>query len=79
VVANWLLVSTEPLAGGRSKLTFLLAGGVYRIASVWGDPPDERTVRAAGDLLAGEQQARPVGGRYQLSNEAPPPEPPEAA
>jgi hypothetical protein len=77
--SRWLLVDTRPIGGGRSRLTFLIDGSAQRIASVWGDPPNDTTVARAGAFMVGEQDARPVGKRYRLSNEAPPPEPPEPA
>ena len=69
VVTRWLLTRTVPLGGGRSQLTYLIDGSVRRVCSVWGDPPDDRVVAAAGSALVVEQDERPVGKRYSLSDD----------
>jgi hypothetical protein len=74
---RWLLVDTRPAASGRSRLTFLIDGTAQRIATVWGDPPSDVTVARAGAFMVAEQDLRPIGKRYRLSNEPPPPEPPD--
>lgn len=66
---RWLLVGTADLATlpGRSLLTFLIDGATYRKVVVWGSPPSDRVVYAAGSLMVEEQDARPVGKVYDLS------------
>jgi hypothetical protein len=75
--SRWLLVDARPLGGGRARLTFLIDGSVTRMAQVWGDPPNDTTIARTGALMVAEQDSRPIGKRYRLSNEPPPPEPPD--
>lgn len=67
---SWLLVRTEGLGGGRSRLTFQIDGAARRIATVWGDPPSEETIAKVGELLEQEEQQRPIRPRYHLGEGA---------
>ena len=77
---RWLLVGQQALISspGRSLLTFLVDGSLYRRVVVWGDPPADRVVFAAGNLMVEETDARPHGVPEQLTSEPPPPEPSDA-
>ena len=70
---RWLLTRTEILTGGRSRLSYLIDNQVRRVCTVWGAPPDDTIVARAGDALVAEQDARPIGKRYSLSDDPRPP------